>query len=307
MVAVIESFFQGFDDLYIFSSKRIQNVVGDSVEVDVAFANISDPTSVFEFVQIRDRQNTEGRPWIEQILGQRTSIGMNAGTMVSTEQFSGQAIRLAKKFNVPLRLLLYETEDKIKEWYLPDTIGMQRPLVDIQFCDILTKVKDRVLRFKADRNKCVENNILVATDKAHTYRGISLQRVFDVDVMQNDSRQEEFLTKIPSDNQDHKAIIAIEYHQPRLYLKVDSYHQREENKNEEIQPISGIVFRVQAKHEFRNEPITYRYKYLDAINNTCIAQAIVSNFDLSNERHYMCLVRHHIGGDHINLGGAFFN
>ncbi len=89
---------------------------------------------------------------------------------------------------------------------------------------------------------------------------------------------------------------------------MDSYHQSGENKDEEIQPISGVVFRVEAKHEFRNEPITYRYKYLDAINNTCIAQAIVANFDLSNEkRHYMCLVRHHIGGDYINLGGAFFN
>ncbi len=52
VVAVIESFFQGFDDLYIFISKRIQNVVGDLVEVDVAFANISDPTSVFEFVKL---------------------------------------------------------------------------------------------------------------------------------------------------------------------------------------------------------------------------------------------------------------
>ncbi len=89
-------------------------------------------------------------------------------------------------------MLLSETEEKIKEWYLPDTIGMQSPIVDIQFCDILAKVKGRVLRFKADRNKCVENNILVATAEAHKYRVISLQRVFDVDVMQNDSRQRNF-------------------------------------------------------------------------------------------------------------------
>jgi hypothetical protein len=306
VVAVIESYFQKLDDLYIFSSKRIRNIVGDPVEVDVAFANISDPTSIFEFIQIRDRRNTEGRPWIEQMLGQRTSTGMNAGIAVSTEQFSDQAIRLAKQFKIPLRLILPEIEEKIKEWYRPDTIGMQSPIVDIASCSILSKVDNQVFEYKADSNRCMESNILVATSEAHTYKVISLSRVFDVDVMQNDKRQEELLSKVPDDNKLHRAVIAIQYHHPRLYLKVGSSIQSKVNIKE-IQSISGIVFFTEVNRQSLNSPIIYRYKYIDALNNTCIAQAIVAEVKLNSQRHYICLVRHNIDGDNRNLGGAFFH
>ena len=65
---------------------------GSQLEAEVrsggAFADVSDPTTSFDFVQIRDRDNTEGRPWVEQILGQRNSLEIGIGAMVLTERFS---------------------------------------------------------------------------------------------------------------------------------------------------------------------------------------------------------------------------
>lgn len=306
VVAVIESYFQGRDDLYIFSSKMIKNVVGDPEEVDVAFADVSDPTFSFDFVQIRDRENTEGRPWIEQVLGQRTSLGINAGIMVSTEQFSQPAIRLAKRNNIPLRLLLPETDENIKAWYRPSTIGLQNPIVKIIRCSILIKVDDKIIEFKADENKVIENNILVPTTEANKYNVISLSRVFDVDVMQDDIKHDEFLAKIPTDGVFYKATVAIEYKQPRLYLKVNSSDTSTTTSIKGIFPIEAIVFFLSANRQFLNSPITHRYKYVDAINSECIAQAILAEVDFNNKRHYICLVRHNIVGDNRNIGGAFF-
>lgn len=306
VVAVIESYFQDLDDLYVFSSKRIQNIVNDPEEVDVAFANISDPTSIFEFVQVRDRKNTEGRPWVEQILGQRTSLGIDAGIMVSTDQFSQTAIRLASKSNIRLRLLLPENDESIKVWYKPNTIGIQSPIVEIDHCSVLAKVDDRILEFKSDESKSLENNILVPTTEKHKYRIISLSRVFDVDVMRDDKRQEEFLAKIPMDVEFHKAVVGIQYEQPRLYLKANPPYTTASGKNERILPIVGIVFFVRANRQFLNFPIAHRYKYLDAISDECIAHAIIAEAYLENQQYYICLVRHNIVGDNRNIGGAFF-
>lgn len=306
VVAVVESYFRGRDDLYIYSSKMMKNVVGDAEEVDVAFADVSDPTTNFDFVQIRDRENTEGRPWVEQILGQRTSLEIDAGIMVSTERFSQPAINLAKSKNIPLRLLLPETDENIKAWYKPDTIGLQTPLVNIVRCSILIKVEDKIIEFKADDKKSLNNNILVPTHEVNIYNVISLRRVFDVDVMQNNTKQKEFLDKIPIDGSFHKATIAIEYKQARLYLKVNSLDISKRTSIKEISPIQAIVFFLSANRQMINAPITHKYKYVDAIGNNIIAQAILAEVDFNKKRHYICLVRHNIVGDNRNIGGAFF-
>ncbi|MDH5695320.1 MAG: restriction endonuclease, partial [Dehalococcoidia bacterium] len=308
IAAVIESYFQGLDDLYVFSPKRMKNVVDDPEEVDVAFASISDLTSIFEFVQVRDRKNTEGRPWVEQVLGQRNALGINAGIMVSTDQFSQPAIQLASKSNIRLRLLLPETDENIKLWYKPNNIGIQSPIVEIDHCSVLAKVDDRILEFKADESKSLEDNILVPTTDMHKYRVISLARVFDVDVMHNETRQEDFLAEIPMDVAFRKATVAIEYEQPRLYLKVQQPYMSGTGNSEGILPIVGIVFSVRANRQFFNLPIAYRYKYLDAIKNESIAQAIIAKVCLENQQYYVSLVRHRIVGDNRNvgIGGAFF-
>jgi hypothetical protein len=114
IVAVIESFFQDKDDVYTYSPAHIANVVGDPTEVDVAYSYVPDPRDAFQFVQVRDRNDIQGRPWVEQVLGQQQSLDISNSTMVSTEPFSGNAIRLAKEKSINLRVLLPETEENIR-------------------------------------------------------------------------------------------------------------------------------------------------------------------------------------------------
>lgn len=115
IVAVVESCLQGRNDAYVFSSAKIPNVVGDLTEVDVAFSSVSDPTKLFEFVQVSERAGTQGRPWVEQVLGQMKELEIDAATVVSTEKFSPYAIRLARSQNIALRILHPETQKNIRK------------------------------------------------------------------------------------------------------------------------------------------------------------------------------------------------
>ena len=56
IVAVIGSFLQGRDDLYTFSSTSVRDIAGDLENLDVAYANIDDPTDLFSFIEVRDRE-----------------------------------------------------------------------------------------------------------------------------------------------------------------------------------------------------------------------------------------------------------
>ena len=91
-----------------------------------------------------------------------------------------------------------------------------------------------------------------------------------------------------------------------IYLKVNSSDTSTTTSIKGIFPIEAIVFFLSANRQFLNSPITHRYKYVDAINSECFAQAILAEVDFNNKRHYICLVRHNIVGDNRNIGGAFF-
>jgi hypothetical protein len=306
IVAIVESYFQGMDDLYAFSSIRIPNIVGDATEVDIVYSSIPDPTEAFEFVQVRDRADTQGRPWLEQIIGQQRSLGINRATMVSTEPFSKEAVRLAKHQNIHLRILLPETEENMKQWYAPDFIGIHKPLVQIAKASILASIGEKTYEFKAEGKTSMENNILVPTGQPHRYEVISLSRVFEVDIMQDLKRHDDLMGRIPEGSGFHRATVAIEYQQPRLFLKVAGLHEPEAGQAGGIYPIGAIVFFVNASRQSAEYPISYRYKYVNALSDEIMAQVIVSEAEVDRQRYYICLVRHSLGEESYQVGGAFF-
>jgi hypothetical protein len=120
IVAVIESYLQGKDDIFTYSSVKAKDIIGYSEQVDVAYTTIQDPMKLFSFVEVRDRSIQTGRQYIQEIMGKRTSLGINTCKVVSTKGFSRNAIRLASNQNITLRQLLPETEQKIKTWFKPD-------------------------------------------------------------------------------------------------------------------------------------------------------------------------------------------
>jgi hypothetical protein len=306
VVAIIELQFQGRDNLDTYSSKKINNIVGDTEELDVVYSDISDPSSVFNFVQVRDRDEIEGRPWVQQILGQRATLGINAGILVSTSSFSKPAIRSAQQAGIPLRVLQNETRENTIKWFTPDTVGVFFHSAIVDHCSIVVNHNNNNFEFRADKPKCSDNNILVSTTIQDEYNMISLNKVFDVDVTQNNPKYTELFEKIPKDGIVHNTTAVANYSEPHLFLKVNPSEPDKEFQPQEIVPISAIVFYIQIVKQMIDAPITKRYKYVDAINDKCIAQAIVAETKIDNQTNYLCLVKHRYDGEKQYLNMVVF-
>jgi hypothetical protein len=226
--------------------------------------------------------------------------------MVSTEPFSNTAIRLAREKNINLRLILPETEGNIKYWYRPDYLGIHRPLFRIVEAVLFAKVGERFQRFNADADKSIENNILVETQQQSQYKVVSIAQVFEVEVIRDSSKSNKLFKQVPDDLTFHRAVVGIEYQKPHLFISINESRNNDEIKRRQIYPITEIAFVAEVSKQVTNHPISYRYKYMNALNNTCIAQTVVSRVNLTNQDSYICLVRHHIDADKWSLGGAFF-
>lgn len=308
IVAVIESYFQERDDIYTFSSAKIKDVVGSLEEVDVAYASLQDPTAYFSFIEVRDRRNKVGRPYIQEIMGKRTSLALESCKVVSTKGFSETAIRLASKQDISLRLLLPETAQNIKRWFKPDGMPIDRPLFRIVKSSVLVVVGNKTLEFKAGQKKVLENNILVPTDEPGRYKVISLSRVFQFDFMQEPGRGDQLLAKVPRDGMYHKTSpVSIVYEKPRLYLRVKKPIPDAPGKNgAPIYPINAIVFFAELSRPSTFAKITKRYKYIDAVSNEKIAELFLASAKIKQKRYYVCLMRYNCDVRGCNLGGAFF-
>lgn len=306
-VAVIESYFQEQHDLLTFSSTKIKDVVGSLEDVDIAYTSLSDPTDYFSFVEVRNRHKNVGRQYVQEIIGKRISLGLEKCKIVSTKGFSANAIRLASDQGICLRLLVLETAQNIKRWFKPDFIGIDNPMFRIVKCSILVAMGDRIYELKADQDKVLENNIVVPTDEPHSYRVISLTRVFNVDVMQK-LESDTLLAGIPIDGKFYKSPpLTVEYKDARLYLRIKAPPPGVSGKNgDPIFPIRGIVFFVMINRPPSMAKITNRYQYLDAVSKEKIAELFLASFHVEHKPHYVCLMRYNCDGENCKLGGALF-
>jgi len=304
-IAVIESCLQDSEDHYTYSPLRIPNIVGEFEEIDVAFSRFDNPESIFKFVQVRDRNKTEGSPWIQQIIGQQKTLGIDSSIAVSTKSFSKNAINLSEKFKIKLRLLHDESEDAIKQWYRSTYIGIHNPVLKIEKSSILVDFGSKIVECKADENKILENSILIEGIGKNAFNVISINRVFEVDILRNKERNDEIFNNLPNDLNFHKKAIAIEYKNPRLFLKLknDGILITDDNI---VRPIRGIVFFVYASKRALEAPIKHRFKYIDPINGAILAQMIIGEIEIEKELNYIGLVRHSCDRDWCKIGGAFF-
>jgi len=304
--AVIESSLQNLENFYTYSSINIPNVIGDLEELDVAFSRIDNPKEIFQFIQIRDRNQTEGRPWIQQIIGQQHTLGINAGIAVSTKKFSKYAINIAPKFSIDLRLIHPENTKEIKKWFKPDYIGLHKPVSKIEMCSILISSENKIIELKANKKKINESNVFVHTNDTKDYQLISLNRVFNVDVLNNKKQCDSLFEKIPFDLNFHKTTVAIEYKEPRLFVTLNQNSKKGFNITEKLSPIRAIVFFIKASNRTLKATIKHQYKYIDATNGSVLAHMIAGEVNINDEINYISLVRHSCNQELCKIGGSFF-
>jgi hypothetical protein len=240
------------------------------------------------------------------VIGQQKVLGISAATVVSTDKFSRYAVNLAPHENIQLRLLRPETSYNIKKWYQSDYIGVEGPLFEVIECSILVKSDNKIIEFRGDREKILQNNLLAPASIPNQYKVISLAKVFDIEVLHNPKYRNEILAKIPADGMFHKATIAKQYDTPYLYIKTEESQLGPENIGGNMKPVGAIVFRVMvAKHSLK-APITHKYKYLDAISKGKNAEVIIAEAEINHQLQYISLARHSCDGEKWKLGGAVF-
>ena len=276
----------------VYSPARIPNIKGDPTEVDVAFSTIEDPSEHFEFIQVRDRSGNQDKTWVEQIIGQKISLGIESATIVSTSDFAEQAIRLAVSQNIRLRLLLPESDENIKPWFKSDILGLNHPLFEIDVCSFNVKKGSKYYILKADRQNSTDQYFLIPTEVKGKYKAMSLNRVFDHEFRRHPDRRQEIIETLPKDDQFHTCIFGIEYEEPSLYVLFNGQLQDGTEVDNEILPIYALAFAVRANNQFKNYPITHRYKYINPADNELLAQAIMSEIILDGRHYYFCLLRH---------------
>lgn len=306
VIAVIETILQNLDNTYTFSSVKVPNSVGDLTEVDIAFSHLPNPTAAFRFVQVRDRSNVQGRPWIEQIIGQQHVLGISEAIAVSTNRFTQEAIRLAFNQGIQVRLLHNETERQIKKWFAPDYISGNSPLAEIEECSVWVKMGERIQEFKADRLKASQPNILIPTEVPHKFKVISLTRVFNTDILRNHDYRAQLLSQIPKDNGSHRATTICQYDEPRLFIQAEDLPTNVNEGKGGVFPIVAIVFCFVIRQRQFRATVDYRYKYLDAINDEVLAEVVIAGFEMENQ-YYISLVRHSCDEANCMIGGAFFH
>lgn len=293
VVALIESYFQGRDDIFTFSPSRVRNVVGDLEELDVTFAAIDDPTTAFEFVQVRDRDQVEGRPWVQQILGQRESQNLRGGTMVSTTGFAETAIRLAAQQNIHLRLLLPE-EAVNQRWVQHDALRLK--VTELTIHKGLLTVRDGQADryFEAESAKCDAPLVLAPKNDCGEYLLVSLRQILEADLLRQ--RRDEIASKSKGSHEAGKIQVGITYGNPHLRVDV----------NGRICDITEIQFLISMHCKSHAYPITHRYKYLDAITRIALAEAVMAQIAQGESISYYCLIMMPNPDGSMQIGGGYF-
>lgn len=94
----------------------IDRITGQLREVDVSIRYKIGSTSILIAIECRKRDRPQDVTWIEQLATKKRNIGANQIIAVSSESFSGPAIKSADAYGIELRLLQDITDQVIENW-----------------------------------------------------------------------------------------------------------------------------------------------------------------------------------------------
>lgn len=296
VVAIIEGSIHGRPDVLTFSNARIDDCIGSAEEVDVAFSNAIEPENIFAFVEVRARSQKVGRPYIQQIIGKRQTLGIDSVTVVSTTGFSRDAIRLARHAGISIRVLRDASAAKIASWFAADGVGSEIGTYAIDFVKAdYHPDGESLLVVPEDCSNVTLSSFVMRTENG--FSAVSNEFVFQEAIVK-DARWNELLDTIPKDGRLHPIQpIGLSRLVPALYLATEVGTDRVR-----LSRIDTIEFNFRAGWLKRFFRMTARYEYFDPLTSTEIGTAFVCKF--ANE--YICLTRHSCNKGECKLGGAYF-
>lgn len=302
LVALIESYLQGIDDVLTFSPAFPRNCAGDAVEVDAGFASVSNPTRIFEFAQVRDRRRRQGRPWIEQILGQKHSLKCGSPIVVSPDGFTDQAIRLAESKQILLRELLSESVEDSRLWYRPDHIELHLPTLRIAEVNLTVDAGGAQKTLYGDAEKSSEPNVLIPTG-INRWSSISLDSILSIVLRRDEAAREQFFSTLPKNNVMHQRHIPYDTLHESLFLRVDGPSAAAFATDNPVLRIVKIDFYVEATQGANRIPVQWRYRY-QVPSGELIAQCVGGGVRVDDKTWYGVMVRVHDNAANMARIGA---
>jgi len=306
ITAVLELELHGRDDIYVRSPANVRNTAGDLEELDAVFVEVDGPEEYFEFVQVRDRVGTQGRPWLQQILGQKDTVDISNAIAVSTSAFAGTVVGLAKDRNVKLRLLHPLNEETSFKWY-PDQMQINISDTKLCHCIVAMDTTDGIKKYEVPTEKIDKQIVGIPLDDvSESIRLIAPWQWLNIDVFNNDNYKKEIedaYKEIESDGEYHEMpSIKLEYKTSKPTRWIYDYN----NENREHQAIVGAGFYVKCKKYHVVVFFDRKFSYIDAISGNEIAQIVLGEFKDKNMSHYAALIRHSCTEENYKVGSALF-
>ena len=298
VVAIVESYFQPQPSL-TYSTKRIKNRYGDAEELDVVFVPVGDPTSHFNFVQVRDRSEPGGRPWIQQLIGQEETLGSGKGMLVSTAGFADTAKRIAKDREIPIRTLKQVEIIKGQIWWPPEfNVSMRQ--FSVEQLAVVASLGGEATTIEYSKAEVATARPFTLGQASIRKSAISPQDFFAGVVMPNSTLRSAIATNFDShpDDSTMTLILEVESREPFVWVT--------QKGRDELLPALAIVIAVRRELVKVNAPISSRYIYEDAQTDAPLAECVLGEFDVLGVKNYISLVRFRCDGQNCQIGGAVF-
>jgi hypothetical protein len=306
IIAAFEGALQPRDDVLTFSSVKVTDIIGRPEQVDIALVNPSNPSDYFSFVEVRNRDENVGRPYIQEVMGKKISLNKDDCKIVSTKGFAPDAITLATHQGISLRILLPETVQNIKKWFSAGGITInKRPLIRISKYVVVTKQGEGYRSVEIMGSNDNHSEILAPTGDPNAYRVIPPVAALNAECLKHRDDVSKLFDNIPEDGKFHQvAPITIEF--PNKPLRFRLINVSTTVQDSPLIPIEAIVFFIEASKFTAFAPIEERYRYIDAATNEVMAQAILTKCQVEDKILYTLLARHSCDGVRCKLAGAAF-
>jgi hypothetical protein len=116
LVALLERHLSG-SGVSVRSPDNIPDVVtGDPIKIDVSLRGRVGSIEVLVIMECRDRAEPGDRPWIEQLVGRRESVGAQRAVAVA-RSFSQPAVDAARRFHIDLRRIEDLDPSEVMGWF----------------------------------------------------------------------------------------------------------------------------------------------------------------------------------------------
>lgn len=217
----------------------VDKITGQKREVDISIKMDLGSTPILIIIECRDRNDTEGTTWIEQLRTKTNDLNANKVIAVSSYGFSAPAIEKGRHYGIETRTYKELSHDDIKSWFLPNHMLKQNKIFQI------IKAKIIFLDIKSLDNDII-NNRTVSDDfiiRPSDRRKVNLNSIFSFI-----AEHENLWENIPVDKDFQVYNFNANYDNPQSRFEI-------EHKSE-FHTIIQIQFSVNMKIETQIIPIS---------------------------------------------------